>query len=69
MTRSCKPNIGFEVINNSLLPNGIASLFGKWSFNLLKPVVYTPEIERNMFSEVTDNEFEFRETIKDTVTD
>lgn len=60
-------DVVLEVVVDIFLAKDISCLLRKRAFDILKPVVDAPEIVGDVLAEMTDDDLELREAVKDTV--
>jgi hypothetical protein len=68
VSRSGCPDVMFEVVSRSLLCKSVYSFLCQWALHVFAPAG-CPEIKWSSLSEVTNDDLQFREAVKDSVAD
>ena len=66
MARGGDPDVLLEVLMYRLLARLVQS---QWLLDILQPVIDAPKIKRKVFAQMSDDNLDFREAIKNAVRD
>jgi hypothetical protein len=69
VTAHCKVEVVLEIVNELFLGECIVRFLRQWSLNVLIPMAYAPEIERDVLAKLANNDLDLWEAVENAVAD